>query len=150
MQPVLRRIALHGALTALLLGVIGFMFAELASIWLAASPGTRAATGAPIDSPDADGAIAAKLRNRVPLLMAMWGFGFVAVGEFVLHFWRSRRKSNLVSVSSPNESEQHLAELLREVDAKATIPDAAVASSTALSENTPCTRPIPPPGEQGA
>jgi hypothetical protein len=91
MKPVLRRIALHGGLTALLMGVIGFMLAELASVWLATSPGPRPATGGAVAAPDADGTMAAALRQRVPLYMAVWGFGLVAVGELGLYLWRGRK-----------------------------------------------------------
>ena len=91
MRDVLRRIAIHGGLTAIVLGIVGFMFAELASIWLSGSPGTRTTTGEPIETTDSDGAVSSALRGRVPLMMAMWGFAFVAVCELVLHWWRSKR-----------------------------------------------------------
>jgi hypothetical protein len=113
MRPVLRRVAVHGALTAFVLGVVGLMLAELATIWLAGSAGTRTATGAPVAA-DAGGNMAAQVRSRVPLLMAVWGFGFVAVGEVVLHHRRSRRPA-----APPDPAEKLLEEILAQVEAKA-------------------------------
>lgn len=127
MKPVLRRIALHGGLTALLLSVIGFMFAELASIWLAASPGIRTATGDPVAAPDSNGAMTNMLRNRLPLLMAVWGFLFIAVGELALYFWRGEKKPKAAPLRQPDETEKRLAELLRQ--AEATSPQGSRASS---------------------
>jgi len=106
MKPVLRRIALHGGLTALLMGVVGFMLAELASIWLASSPGQRVATGGMVEAPDADGTMAAELRQRVPLVMAAWGFGLVAVGELGSYLWRRRREPTPASPEAMVKKEE--------------------------------------------
>lgn len=119
MRPVLRRIAIHGGLTALLLGLVGFLFAELASIWLAGSPGTRAATGGPIATTDDDG-VTATLRARVPLLMAVWGFAFIAIGEVAIYLWRGERpRSAPVPVSTEADAEHLLEELLAKAEAAA-------------------------------
>ncbi|MBA4068213.1 MAG: hypothetical protein C0501_31830 [Isosphaera sp.] len=117
MRPVLRRVAVHGALTALVLGVVGLMLAELASIWLSGHSGTRAATGAPVAA-DAGGDVAAQVRARVPLLMAVWGFGFVAVGETFLHLRRGRRPA-APPAPPPDPAEKLLEEILAQVEAKA-------------------------------
>jgi hypothetical protein len=116
MREVFRRIALHGALTAVVLGILGFMFAELASLWLVGSPGVRSATGAAVEGTDTQGAIGANLRARVPLLMAVWGFAFIVVGELVLHWWRSRRKP-VAAPAQPDEAEKLLEELLAQAEA---------------------------------
>jgi hypothetical protein len=134
MRDVYRRIALHGALTAIVLGILGFMLAELASIWLAGSPGTRSATGAPVEGTDTQGAVGANLRARVPLLMAAWGFGFVAVGELLLHWWRSRRKPVAAKPPEPDPAEKLLEELLAQAEAQRT---GDRGQGTEVSDQTP-------------
>jgi hypothetical protein len=117
MQPVLRRIAIHGGLTAVLLALVGLMMAELAGMWLTASPGTRAANGAEVVANDANGEMTAALRKRMPMSMALWGFVFVALGEMTLHLVRGRKP-----VPLPPQPEQHSDEaekLLLELLAKA-------------------------------
>jgi hypothetical protein len=118
MRPLLRRIAIHGALTAALLGVVGVVFAEVASIWLASS-GTPRASGGPTVLPDnSNDAVVASLRSRVPLFMAVWGFGFVAVGELALHLWRSRKPAAPPCPPQPDEAEKLLEELLAQAEAR--------------------------------
>jgi hypothetical protein len=117
MRPVLRRIAIHGGLTALILGVIGLMFAELGAIWLSSAPGSRSAEAA--DAED----VAAGLRGKVPLLMAAWGFGFVALGEVVVHHYRKRRAAAspaipAVAQPQPDDAEKLLLELLAQAESQ--------------------------------
>src|SRR4051794_20144694 len=81
MNPVLKRILLHGGLTAGLLALVGLLFGEMAKMWM--SP----PAGAP-ESADLNPAVAATLRYRVPLMMAFWGFLFVTVSELVLSRFR--------------------------------------------------------------
>jgi hypothetical protein len=120
MKPVLRRIAIHGGLTAVVLGVVGLMLAELASIWLAASPGTRAATGDAVERPEENAEITATLRERVPLVMAVAGFAFVAIGELLLHFWRSRKPvpPQTPATPPPDPAEKLLEEILAKVESQ--------------------------------
>jgi hypothetical protein len=120
MKQVLRRIAIQGAVTALILGIVGFMLAELASIWLAGSPGTRTATGEAMDSTDVNGAISSNLRQRLPLTMAILGFAFVAIGELVLHLWRSRKPvpPPEPTAPQPDPAEKLLEEILAKVEAE--------------------------------
>lgn len=117
MREVLRRIAIHGGLCALILAIIGFMLAELASIWLAGSPGFRTTTGAPVENVDSSGEVAATLRTRMPLLLSVWGFAFVAVGELFLFLLRSRRKPVVVP-AKPDEAEKLLEEILSQVESQ--------------------------------
>lgn len=132
MRELFYRIAIHGGLTAFVLGIVGIMFAELASIWLAGSPGIRTNTGEPIAGTDADGSVAEVLRARVPLLMAAWGFAFVAIGELVVHLWR-RRSRSANPAPPPDEAERLLEEILSQVESKqkaeATAGDAELAST---------------------
>ncbi|VTR97385.1 unnamed protein product [Gemmata massiliana] len=115
MHPVLRRILLHGGLTAGALALIGMMFAELAGLWLTGSA-TRS-------SADSDEEINTSLRSRIPLTMALWGFGFVAVSELVI--WRVRgnrapesQKASQQTEQSQDEAEKLLNELLAQAEAK--------------------------------
>jgi hypothetical protein len=117
MRELLRRIAIHGALTSAVLGIIGFMLAELASLWLAGSPGIRTTNGEPVVSTDADGAVSATLRARLPLFLAVWGFAFVAVGEMFVHWWRSRRVV-VTQPAKPDEAERLLEEILKQVESQ--------------------------------
>ena len=129
MRDVLRRIAIHGGLTALFLGMLGFMFAELASIWLSGSPGVRMGTGEPIASTDTEGAVSSSLRSRVPFLMAVWGFVFIAIAELVVHWWRARREPP-AAPPQPDEAEKLLEELLSQVESKAANPQEPNAAET--------------------
>ncbi len=115
MHPVLRRILLHGGLTAGALALIGMMFAELAGLWLTGSA-TRS-------SADPDEEINTSLRSRVPLTMALWGFGFVAVSELVI--WRVRgnrpatsQQTGPQTEQSQDEAEKLLNELLTQAETK--------------------------------
>ena len=118
MRDVFRRIAIHGGLTALVLGIVGFMLAELATIWLAGSPGVRTTTGEPVAGTDPNDMVGATLRSRVPLVLAAWGFVFVAVGELLLHWRRSRRKLLAAKPAEPDPAEKLLEELLSLVEAQ--------------------------------
>ncbi|AMV28469.1 hypothetical protein VT84_28955 [Gemmata sp. SH-PL17] len=115
MHPVLRRILLHGGLTAGTLALIGMMFAELAGLWLTGSA-TRS-------SADPDEEINTSLRSRIPFTMALWGFGFVAVSELVI--WRVRgnrpatsQQTGPQTEQSQDEAEKLLNELLAQAEAK--------------------------------
>lgn len=129
MRDLCYRIALHGGLTAFALGIIGIMYAELASIWLAGSPGIRTQTGAPIPTTDTDGSVAAELRARVPLTMAVLGFAFVAIGEILLHLWRRRRKPP-AAPAPVDDAERLLEEILSQVESKQRAEAAASGAAT--------------------
>lgn len=118
MRPVLRRIAVHGSLTAVVLGVVGLVFAELGSVWLSASPGTRQATGGAVDAPDADGTLREQLRRRVPVFMAVWGFVFVAAGEGLRHVLVGRKPAVPPPAPQPDDAEKLLLELLAQAESK--------------------------------
>jgi len=142
MSALMRRILLHGGLTALLLAVVGVMLAQLASIWLVGSPGTgqrftaefsATAGGGAAGKPEgvasgtaqagphaADEAVIGELRWRMPVFMAVWGFAFVAVGELVLWRWRNRRRPPTTEDSpSSDETEKLLEQLLRQAESQA-------------------------------
>ena len=100
MNPVLKRILVHGGLTAGLLALVGVGFAEIAKMWM----GDAAETGS-------------TLRYRVPLMMAFWGFMFVAVCELVLS--RIRKNAPVKPAEPPqDDAEKLLNELLAQAEAK--------------------------------
>ena len=86
MHKVLRRIAIHGGLTALFLAILGVAMAEIAAMFFLAPRGPAGDKTAGVD------ATAAEMRKAIPLTMAMWGFGIIAVLELARHFWNSRRQ----------------------------------------------------------
>jgi hypothetical protein len=115
MRPVLKRIALNGLITALILGGIGLAYAELAGMWLTGAGGRN--------STQTDAEIQGTIRQRVPLVMAAWGFAFIAVAEAALFLWRGEpRVTDAKAVKAeagPDEAELLLEELLTQAEAKA-------------------------------
>ena len=109
MQRVLKRIAVHGLLTAAVLAAIGLGFAELATLWLAAS-------SSPSTSVVPDEAVTGSLRYRVPLTLAAGGFLFVALGELLLR--RRRAAKPAARKPEPDPAELLLEQLLAELEAK--------------------------------
>ena len=106
MHPVLRRILLHGGLTAVVLALVGMVFAEMAGIWLAGNAARSGAAADPV--PDS-------LRTRVPLMMAAWGFVFVLMCELVV--WRVRGTKPPPAPEPPDDAEALLNELLAQAEA---------------------------------
>ena len=78
MRQTLRRILKHGTLAALVLAVLGYVMAEVAGMYLATLRSDRSDV-----DPEWANAIASDLRRRMPFGMAVWGFGLVAVFEFL-------------------------------------------------------------------
>ena len=113
MNPVLRRILLHGGLTAGLLGVVGLLFAEMAGMWVGAREATAPA------SADLNPPVGPAIRYRVPLMMAFWGFVFVAAGELVLS--RFRKPAPAKPAPPPDDTEKLLNELLAQAEAMAAL-----------------------------
>jgi hypothetical protein len=111
MRPVLRRIAIHGGLTALVLGIMGLLFIEMVGMWMAGPRPPRPVSSVVVE-PDK-----ALLRSRVPMLMAFWGFLFVSVGELVMYRIRKNRTPPPPPV--PDQTEALLQALLAEAEAKA-------------------------------
>ncbi len=109
MHPVLKRVLLNGGATAVVLACVGLLFAQLAVMWVAGS-------GQPIPS-DLDPQVGPAVRYRVPLMMAFWGFVFVAVSEVVLY--RFRRRPPVKPVEPPvDDAEKLLNELLAQAESK--------------------------------
>jgi hypothetical protein len=140
MRPILRRIAIHGGITAIILGIIGLMMAELASIWIVvAVPGKAAAKGNPVDL--------SVLRQRLPLFMGVAGFAFVAVGELLLHRIRKNRLPPAPQTpAQADQTEKLLQELLAKEEAKMAASQQGIAPPTSqesIATNTPPNPPTP-------
>ena len=110
MNPVLKRILLHGGLTAGLLALVGLLFAEMAGVWMGTGAGSPAPT-------DLNPPVGPAIRYRVPLMMAFWGFAFVAVCELVLSRFRKRAPVKPAE-PPPDDAETLLNELLAQAEAK--------------------------------
>ena len=126
MRRVFRRIAVNGSLTALVLGVVGLLYAELAATWLGGSGGRGA---------QADADFQGQLRSRVPLLMAVWGVVFVVVAESVLFIVRGEPGAKPKAAAPPDEAEVLLEELLRQAEAKQAQERAGGSGAGASAQN---------------
>ena len=102
MPPILKRILVNGLLASATLAMIGFGFAELASMFMAAkTPDTAAPAG---------------LHYRVPAMLALWGFLFVAFGEWALAWWRSFRPAIPPKEPQPDPAEVLLDQIMTQVE----------------------------------
>jgi hypothetical protein len=132
MIPLLKKIARNGLVAATILALVGFGFAEIASLWMTSQSG-RSAVG--------EAATAESLRYRLPVAMAGWGFVFVALTEALLHLWRARRRTKPADKPDPQGGQAPAAvlieQILREAEAERRSPSTAPSPSPAFSENSP-------------
>lgn len=113
MQPLARRILIQGGLTAAVLALIGAALAELAGIWATGHAGKP-------NSADLNPPLDPSLRYRIPLTLAVGGFVFVAVGEWIAARIRARKDAAKVAAAPPSDdAEKLLNELLAQAEAKA-------------------------------
>jgi hypothetical protein len=156
MRPLLKRIAVNGLLTAGVLAVVGLGLAELARLWLVSQAPGRAVPVAAAAAPAAD-PMAGTLRTRVPLVMAAWGFAFVALGEAGLYLVRGNPKPAAAKKPAdltPDPAEVLLEELLRQAEAAQAQAEPAPAARAAHAhrlagtgpsrDNTPVQHPATP------
>ena len=102
MPPILKRILVNGLLAAATLAAIGIGFAELATMFMAAK------------TPDTESPTA--LHYRVPAMLALWGFLFVALGEWVLAWWRSFRPTVQPKEPQPDPADVLLEQIMSQVE----------------------------------
>ena len=102
------RILRHGIPAALMLGCLGFVFAQFAGVWFQGKIGDR-------EAPAGGAEVTEALQWRVPLTMAGWGFGVVAVIEIVGSLWRKPAKP--VEAKPVPDAEELLSKLLDEAEA---------------------------------
>lgn len=112
MHPLLKRILIHGALTAAALAGVGVMFAQMAGIWTSASASRPGAA-------ELNTSVTNSIRTNVPLMMAFWGFVFVAAVEGVR--WRLRGGAEAAAKPAEpqhDDVEKLLNELLEQAESK--------------------------------
>jgi hypothetical protein len=118
MRDLFRNIALRAGLTALLLGIVGVVLAEMAATSLttpvSARPGTAQMTAESVRM----GESTDEIRARIPLAMAIWGFVIMTVYEVLRHLLRRRKTAAPPPPSQPDESEKLLEELLAQAESK--------------------------------
>ena len=134
MNPLVRRIASHAAVSAVILGVFGLLLVQGASVWLASTaPDLR--PGEKIVSADVDGAFIAALRWRVPVFVAC-GVAFVVACEVATHYWKKRTTATPAR-SRPDEAETLLEQLLTQAE--------SVRGATQQAESPPQAAPAAQP-----
>jgi hypothetical protein len=88
-----KKILTNGAAAAVCLAVIGYMYAQLIGMWAGSQMIPRTGTVMTSDlAVKAMGNFESATSNmlwRLPVCMAALGFGFVAIGEAMLTFWRA-------------------------------------------------------------
>jgi len=135
MSPLLKRILVNGTLTAAMLAVVGVGYAELAGLFLAAKAPMRATADAPV-AEDAE-PMAGSLHTRVPVMMALWGFLFVAAGELILHRFRKQTPPAPPAEPRPDAALILLEEIMAKVEAERSSVAASPTTSATPAENTP-------------
>jgi hypothetical protein len=135
MSPLLKRILVNGTLTAAMLAVVGVGYAELAGLFLAARTPMRATVEAPA-ADDAD-PLAGSLQARVPVMMAVWGFLFVAAGELIVHRFRKKAPPAPPAEPQPDAATVLLEEIMAKVEAERATVAASTTPSATPAENTP-------------
>ena len=110
MRRFLHRLLMNGLPTAAILAIFGYAFAQFAGMWYVSESGGR-------HSPVGADEIAATLEWRLPLTMAAWGFGLVALFEGVLSLWRKPDPAPIRLTPAVDETEQLLLKLLEEAEA---------------------------------
>jgi hypothetical protein len=138
MNELLRRIAIHGGLTAILVGIVGVVLGDMAASSVLTPTGARTPAARSAEEAAALERSAESLRKTVPLAMAIWGFGFVALYEGARHLMRGKKApTEPPATQQPDETEKLLEELLSQAEAKS-----AMASTGDLSA-MPAESPVP-------
>jgi hypothetical protein len=139
MNPVVRRIAIHAAVSAAILGLFGLLMVQVASIWLASTdPGMR--PGERIVSADVDAAFIAALRWRVPVFVAC-GVAFVVACEVATHHWKNRKSATPVQ-PQPDEAEKLLEQLLMQAESVRGTPQPPPESSPDMKSESESVRSV--------
>lgn len=135
MNPLLKRILVNGSITAVMLAVIGVGYAELAGQILAAEAPMRATVEVP-HAGESD-AMTESLQSQVPLMMAAWGFLFVAVGEVVMNHFSKKKLPALTVAPQPDPAMILLEEIMAKVESERATVAADSSPSATPAENTP-------------
>lgn len=115
-----KRTLIHATMAAVVLAVVGMMYAELATIWAGGQSVSR--DGQPITTEPPD--VAGKLRWRLPVAMGLAGFAFVTVGETLRSAWGPPAAAKpAVNRDFDREAEAKIQQLLKEAEANTTTGD---------------------------
>ena len=138
MHELLRRIALHGGLTAFLVGIVGVVLGDMAASSVLTPTGARTAAAQSAEETAALERSAESLRKSVPLAMAIWGFGFVALYEVARHVMRGKKApAEPPAPPQPDETEKLLEELLSQAEAKSALAPACDPGMTPAESPVP-------------
>jgi hypothetical protein len=151
MRLTLLRILKHGLPTAVLLALLGFLMAEIASMWVASQPAPSLQPRVSIESPtdeststvNPDAKAMEALRYQLPLEMAVWGFGLVVLCEVVLAFWRGKKQPQPLGPGLRPPSDAEVEELLNQLLQQA--EEAEAARNAAANKPTDTPPPCPDP-----
>jgi hypothetical protein len=121
MHELLRRIAIHGGLTALILGVVGVVLADMAASSILTPTGARTPVAQSAEENATVEKSAASLHTTIPLAMAIWGFGFVLAYEVIRHLLCRKKASLTAAPPEPDPTEKLLEELLSQAEAKSAL-----------------------------
>ena len=135
MHELLRRMAIHGGCTAIILAVIGVVLAEMAATSVLTPVGTRLPAKDAAEASAAAEGLAAQMRRNIPIAMAAMGFVFVAAFEGLRHLIRRKQPKAPPAPPVPDETELLLEQLLNEAEAKSAIapPTGAAAEPAGTS-----------------
>jgi hypothetical protein len=140
MKPLVRRILVGGLPVAAALAVIGYLMAELAGGFLSNHPTASDPLGAELAAKAAD-----TFRTRMPLGMAAWGFGLVALYEVVLFVLRGNPPPPTAPpAKAPAPTDAVLKDLLTRADAAGAVPAPAPCPPAGDPDNTRTAEPTPP------
>ena len=138
MNELLRRIAIHGGLTAILVGIIGVVLGDMAASSVLTPTSSRTPAARSAEEVAALEKSAESLRKTVPLAMAIWGFGFVALYEVVRHVMRGKKAlAEPTAPPQPDEAEKLLEELLSQAEAKSALAPTGDPSATSAENPVP-------------
>jgi len=139
MHELLRRMAIHGGLTAIILAVIGVVLAEMAATSVMTPVGTRLPASEAAEASAAAESTAAHMRRSIPIAMAAMGFVFVAAFEGLRHLVTGKQPKAPPAPPVPDEAEVLLEQLLSEAEAKSTArtPPAEQTPAPAVSLASP-------------
>lgn len=132
-RPLLIRILKNGLLTAVLLAALGYALAEFATAVLGTQTTPRSTADLPAVSADD---LTIGLKGRMPLTLAAWGFGLVAVIEVLRHLLRGGKRALAAKPAAAvvDETAKLLNELLEKADAER--QRAAACPATPPADNT--------------
>ena len=141
MHELLRRMAIHGGCTAIILAVIGLVLAEMAAASVLTPVGTRLSAKEAAETNYAAEAMAAQMRRNIPIAMAAMGFVFVAAFEGLRHLVKGKQPKAPPAPPVPDETELLLEKLLSEAEAKSAIaPPTGAAAEPAGSSGPAAAR----------